>query len=240
MGAREVIGRVIGILAAPLAATASLIRGARVFHPDGVLHRAEVRAAAATPLARSLEGPALVRLSGALWREMPGSEPPDILGVAVRLQPGEKTAQDLLFATFRSGLALPLGPFTTDAHDYLSNIYYSALPSRAPELGRVELRLVPGPAPTSGRSRAERLQRVVDAGLAVLWLEVRALRPGAEWRRLAAIELRERLPGGGEELRFNPFRAGLGIQPTGLLQAVRSVVYPASQLGRTTARRARR
>src|SRR4051812_39945970 len=107
MGAREVVGRVIGVLAAPFAAMGSFLRGARIFHPDGVLYRAEVRAVAATALARSLEGPALVRLSGALWREKPGSEPPDILGVAVRLQPGEQTAQDLLFATFRTALALP-------------------------------------------------------------------------------------------------------------------------------------
>jgi hypothetical protein len=243
MGATEVIGRVIGALAAPFAAMGSLIRGARIFHPDGVLYRAEVRAVAATTLARALEGPALVRLSGAMWRDEPGAERPDILGVAVRLQPGEPTAQDLIFATFRSALTLPLGPFTTDAHDYLGNIYYTALPSLAPELGRVELRLVPEPVPPQempGCDRAERLQHAVVAGLAVLWLEVRPLRAGASWRRLAGVELRERLPGGGADLRFNPFLAGLGIQPTGLLQAVRSVVYPASQLGRSLARRARR
>jgi hypothetical protein len=238
----EVIGRVIGVLAAPLAALGSAIRGARVVHPDGVLYRAEVRAADATALARALEGPALVRLSGAIWRETPGVERPDSLGVAVRFQPGEPTAQDLLFGTFRSALTLLLAPFTTNAHDYLGNVYYTALPSRAPELGRVELRLVPEPVPPEamvGRDRAERLQRAVDAGLAVLRLEVRRLRPGAEWRPLAAIMLREEVPGGGAALRFNPFRAGLGIQPVGLLQAVRSVVYPASQLGRSLLRRPR-
>ena len=245
MEASATIGRVIGLLAAPAAALGSLLRGARLFHPEGVLYRAEVRPLAGGALARSLAGPALVRLSGALWRakagENEGAEPalPDILGAAVRFQPGEATAQDLLFATFRSAALLPLGLFTTDVHDFLGNTYYAGLPFEAPELGRVELRLDPQPTPPSGRDRREKLQRAVAAGLAVLWLEARQQHPGAPWRRLAALELRERVPGGGETLRFDPFHAGLGIQPVGLLQTVRGVVYPASQLGRMLARQAR-
>jgi hypothetical protein len=242
MGATEAIGRVLGLLAAPLAAAGSWLRGARLFHPDGVLYRAEVRAVAPGQLARSLEGPALVRLSGALrrWHGAPEAERPDILGVAVRLQPDAPSAQDLLFASFRSTLTLALGPFTTDVHDFLGNTYYAVLPFHAPELGRVELRLDPEPAPTAGRDRRERLEHAVAAGHAVLWLEARALRVGATWQRLAAVDLRARVEGGGEALRFDPFRDGLGIRPVGLLQAVRAVVYPASQLGRALARRARR
>ena len=232
MGTTEAIGRVIGVLAAPLAAMGSFLRGARLFHPDGLLYRAEVRAVADGELARSLEGPALVRLSSALWRDKPGVERPDILGVAVRFQPGAPTSQDLLFASFRRAITLPLGPLTTNVHDFLANTYYGGLPFSAPELGRVELRLVPEPVPTSGADRREKLQRAVDAGHAVLWLEARALHVGAPWRRLAAVELRELVPGGGAELHMNPFHDGLGIRPVGLLQAVRSVVYPASQLGR--------
>ena len=38
------IGRVLGVLVAPAAAVSSFIRGARIFHPDGVVYRADVHA----------------------------------------------------------------------------------------------------------------------------------------------------------------------------------------------------
>jgi hypothetical protein len=231
----EAIGRVIGGATAPAAALGSFARRARLFHPDGVVHRADVEPINDDALARALAGTAIVRLSGALWRWPGGAGLPDILGVAVRFHPGEARAQDLLFASFRNTLTLPLAVFTTNVRDFLADTYYTVLPSRAPGLGRVTFRLVPEPTASNGGDRRERLERAVDAGRAVFVLQVRERRARARYRGLALIRLRERLEDVGEELRFNPFHAGLGIEPAGLLQAIRAVVYPASQMGRALA-----
>src|SRR4051812_25702728 len=102
----EAWGRAIGGVLAPLAAEGSLARGERLFHPDGVVYRADVAALSAegaiADLARALEGPAIVRLSGATRHARGGREPRDILGVAVRFhaEGAEPSAgaQDLLFA----------------------------------------------------------------------------------------------------------------------------------------------
>ena len=84
------IGRVIGALFAPAAAVGSFVRGARIFHPDGVVYRADVHAdvtqGALGELAGRLAGRALVRLSGATQRAKAGTSPPDILGVTLRFK----------------------------------------------------------------------------------------------------------------------------------------------------------
>ncbi|MFT3776056.1 MAG: hypothetical protein QM820_62730 [Minicystis sp.] len=135
---------------------------------------------------------------------------------------------------------MPLAVFTTDVRDFLANNYGAVLPSRAPGLGLVDFRLVPEPIAAGGKDRNERLAHAVMEGRAVLTLQVRERRAGARYRDLAQITLRERVAGGGEDLRFDPAHAGLGIEPAGVLQAIRAVVYPASQLGRALARRRRR
>ena len=66
------VGRIIGAALAPLVFLFAIVRGVRVFHPDGVVYRADVRSLAdGTPLervARRLAGAALVRLSAAISR----------------------------------------------------------------------------------------------------------------------------------------------------------------------------
>jgi hypothetical protein len=235
----EAIGRLIGGALAPLAALGSLARRARLFHPDGVLYRADVEPIADDTVARALAGSALVRLSGALWRWPRGAKLPDILGIAVRFHPENSRAQDLLFATFRTSLELPLALFTTNVRDFLANTYGTVLPSRAPELGLVDFRLVPEPIAGDGADRRDRLERAVRAGRAVFVLQVRERRARARYRGIALLRLREQLEGGGEELRFDPFHAGAGIEPAGFLQAIRALTYPASQMARSLAHRAR-
>jgi hypothetical protein len=235
MSILALVGRFTGAVLAPLAAAGSALRGARLFHPEGVLHRADVEPLGDGALARALAGPAWVRLSGALFRSR---ALPDILGAAVRFHPGTPREQDLLFATFRSVLALPFALFTTDARNYLANTYSTVLPSRVPGQGRVVFRLVPERIAGGPGDRDARLLRAVHEGRASFVLEVHGLagRPG--WEPLARLAIRERIEGGGEELRFNPWHAGLGIEPAGFFQTWRAVVYPASQLGRALARRA--
>lgn len=249
MEAREAIGRAIGGLLAPFAAIGSLTRGARLFHPDGVVYRAEVQPLADEgllgELAQRLSGTALVRLSGALFRWR-GVDKPDILGIALRFKGNaELTAkavqgdQDLLLVSSRSLLRLPFGPFTTKAHDFLANTYYAILPFHVDGLGQVKWRLSTSGVKTTGRNRHERLDQSVCLGIARLHLEVRPAKGGAPWTPVVGIDLREQIQVDQEKLAFNPFRSGLGIHPIGLFQSTRAAVYAASQAGRRAARKLR-
>ncbi len=112
------LGRAIGLLIAPAAAVSSFIRGARIFHPDGVVYRADVLADATEgalgKLGRRLAGPALARFSGGTRREKPGTSPRDLLGVALRFNtppvavPGpDSRSQDLLLISVQHLWQLP-------------------------------------------------------------------------------------------------------------------------------------
>jgi hypothetical protein len=247
MGALEAVGRALGGVAAPVAWEGSLIRRARLFHPDGDVYRAEVRPLVAegpaVEIAQRLAGPALVRLSGGWWRWRRHRDAlPDVLGMAVRFCASEEMTaraapgdQDLLLATFRHLWSLPVALFTTNARDFLANPYYAVLPFEVPGLGRTKWRIAPPRTTASGGDRRERLERAVASGLAVLRLEARPLRRSAGWTAVAEVTLRERVLVDQEELRFNPFRTGRGLVPSGLVQAARAATYMASQVGRAIA-----
>lgn len=242
----EALGRAIGGVLSPLAFEGSLIRGARVLHPSGVVYRAEVRGLARTgtmgKLARRLDGEALVRLSGALYRQE--RLLPELLGVAVRLrrQGMEQSAaaqaddQDLLFTSSRSVLQLPLATITTNSKDFLANDYHAMLPFFVSGIGEIKLRLASPEVRTTGRDRLEKLERAVEARLAVFRLEARLNERGERWEPVVSIELREKAPISQQELGFSPTRDGRGLRPVGLLNGVRVAVYPASQLGRQIAK----
>jgi len=245
MLARESVGRAVGGLIAPVARQGSRLRRARVLHPDGVVYRAEVRPLsvagdrALADVAARLAGPALVRLSGGLWRWRGGGDRarPDVLGVAVRFRGSEALSpeadpgdQDLLFASFRSMWTLPIAPLTTDVRDFLANVYHAVLPFDVTGLGRARCRLVPVRASVTGEDRRERLERAVSAGVAVFRLEIR--QPRRPWVAVAEIALRERVEMDQQALRLTPFRTGRGIVPRGLIQAVRAAAYAGSQRGR--------
>jgi hypothetical protein len=249
MRVREAIGRALGGILSPLAAGGSLIRGARLFHPEGVVYDAEVlpiaNEGALGEVGQRLAGAAIVRLSGALWRGR-GAALPDLLGVAVRFKgSGERSAapapsdQDLLFESTPSLGLLPFAMLTTNTRDFLANAYYAILPFVVEELGQVKWRLCPGGVATTGENRRERLDQAVALGLAVFQLEVRPAKRRDRWVPVATIALCERLDVDQDKLEFSPHRSGLGIFPVGLLQAARAAVYPASQLGRRIARGAR-
>lgn len=253
MGVVKAIGRAIGGLLAPVAAAGALVRGARLFHPSGVVYRADVRPlsldGALGQLAMRLPEQALVRLSSAFFSWHGGLELPDLLGVAVRLRrraaiqaeadPGD---QDLLFASASHVPLAGLALLTTNVRDFLANDYFAITPFKVHELGGVNFRLVPQrpDGRAGGRDRFQRLEQAVAAGRAVFRLEVRQRRLGARWMPLASITLRNRVAVDQDALRFNPYRTGLGIEPSGLVNALRVPVYPASQLGRTLAKRAAR
>lgn len=240
MKLREQIGRGVGWVLAPLTAAGSFIRRARLFHPDGVVYRAEVLPAAssgpAADVAARLAGPALVRLSSGWWKG--DEERPDALGVSIRFRsdpsitaapaPGD---QDLLTASFPSLWLLPVAPLLTDEHDFFTNDYYAMAPFDVQGLGRAKLRLRPRRVPADG-DRAEIVERAIAAGLAIFELEARRLGPRSRYEPIATIRLLGRVVIDQEALRFSPFRSGRGIVPSGFVQAARIGTYYLSQLAR--------
>lgn len=238
-GLRERIGTAIGRLWAPATSAISHFRKARMFHPRGIAFSGRSEAiigGAFANLGAQLEGRVLARYSGALWKKP--VEAFDVLGIGLRIRPGhgpdltEDPAiddQDLLFATIRSPLTMMLSPFTTDAHDFVTNRYWAVSPFAVHDHERVELRLVPVDPPKLEGSRDARLREAVAAGRAVWRLEARKTLT-LHWHAVARITLE--LDIDQEVLRFDPFRVGCGVVPVGLVHSIRRAAYPASQEGR--------
>jgi len=244
------IGRVIGAAVAPLTFIGSLVRGNRLFHPGGVVYRAEVSAIAENGplglLAQRLAGTALVRLSGALWKWPEGKRSPDLLGIVVRLRSVDEVTpksrpgdQDLLLVTAPSLPSLAVAPFRTDVNDFLNNRYYAILPFTLEGAGKVYLRLVPGQRSPEGPDRRERLALAVAQSTAVLRLEMQVEDFGEQWFPVAAIDLRERLDIEDAELSFDPGSSAKGLVPRGVLQWLRPAAYAASEVGWRQRRRGR-
>src|SRR5687768_1326878 len=150
MALRELVGRTLGVLLAPITGSVSALRRARMFHPAGICVAAQVHAIDGDALGERLAGPALARFSSAWWKRR---EWRDVLGIALRFtsasaerqgaraEPGD---QDLLLATIRRPWTMALAPLTTDHRDFLANHYYGVSPFRADGHAReVEFRLVP-------------------------------------------------------------------------------------------------
>jgi hypothetical protein len=243
MSFSEELGRIVGALWAPAVRVGAALRHARLFHPEGVTYRAEVKPItpreSLMPLASRLAGPALVRLSTALWRGQ--REWPDILGLAVRLRSDESITeepsagdQDLLFATVRSPWTLGLAPLSTDTHDWLENDYYAVSPFQVEGLGQAKLRVVASHADAPGQSRVERIEAARQAGQARFTLEIRLARGASagRWYPIAELRLLEQVELNPATLRFWPFRAGRGITPVGFIHALRIPTYRQSQEAR--------
>lgn len=248
---RESAGLWVGRALAPLIASISHARHARMFHPVGRTFQAKIEAAPGlgapwSELAARLSGPALARFSGALWRG--GFEHWDVLGVALRLRESEAISwqcaasdQDLLFATIRSPFTMPFAPFTTNAHDYLANHYWAVSPFDVGHSRHVKFRLSPSAADHQQQSRSSRVHRDAALSEAVskdsisLRLEARHTFE-LRWRFVAAVCLTAAVDLDQEALRFSPFQTGRGLVPSGFVHALRRATYPASQRARPSHR----
>lgn len=247
MDIQETIGRALSALFAPFTFISSLVRGDRIFHPDGVVYRAEVKALAHEgplgELAEKLAGTAIVRLSGGLWPWPQGERRPDVLGVSARFrtddtaspkkQPGD---QDLLFVTARTLAGLALAPLRTRVDDYLDNDYYAILPFKLADVGEVYLRMMPEMRSPVGDDRNDRLARAVERGTAVLRMDLQIGSRKNPWIPLAALRLAEPLKIDEDALTFDPSTSALGLVPYGVLQRSRPGAYGGSQAGRKLAR----
>ena len=242
MALRESFGRTLGVLLAPVTASVSALRRARMFHPSGICVAAEVRAIDGDPLGERLAGHALARLSSAWWKRR---EWRDVLGLALRFTSSpDITAragasdQDLLLATIRRPWTMALAPLSTNHRDFLANHYFAVSPFRVEgQDGEVEFRIVPAPTAREGHGRAGSLAHAIARREAVLTLEVRPYRRvldlrAAPWRPIARIELVRLVEIDQDALRFDPFRDGRGIGPVGLVHSLRIATYGASQHAR--------
>jgi len=235
MGLRDRAGGAAGWLLAPVTGTLSLLRQARMFHPEGAVYRARVEALPGPfpGLGRRLEGPALARLSTAWWRG--GKEWMDALGLAIRLgrDPGVEAHpgdQDLLFATIQHPWTTLLAPLTTEQHDFLANDYYAVAPFDVAGLGRTKLRMVASrPRRLHAADRGGRLREAVERGEASFRLEMRV---EDRWVQVARLVLLEPVQLDQERLRFSPFRDGKGLTPRGFVHGLRRATYLFSQLAR--------
>lgn len=237
MRASEVLGFLGGIALAPLTGFGAAVRRARLFHPEGVLYRADANPLVSTGprgvLAERLAGQVLVRLSTSIWRG--GREWLDVLGMGIRFRSEEIPSvvpspgdQDLLLATIRTPWTTTLAPLKTHWHDFLRNDYYAVSPFTVEGLGRVKFRMVSARVRLPGIDRGARLQRAVEENLASFRLEVKKL-GSRNWEPVIAMRLLERVDLDQEALRFDPFRSGRGIVPSGFVQWLRPATYWASQ-----------
>jgi hypothetical protein len=228
-------GTLAGWLLAPVTGTLSLLRRARMFHPEGAAYfgRVEALAGPYPGVARRLEGAALVRLSTAWWRG--GKEWIDALGVALRLgrEPSAEARegdQDLMFATIRHPWTTLLAPLTTEQHDFLANDYYAVSPFDVAGVGRTKLRLVSSrPRRLRGLDRRARLAEAVERGEA--WFKFELLLEN-RWVQVARIVLVQEAVVDQARLRFSPFRDGKGFTPRGFVHGLRRATYLLSQAAR--------
>lgn len=214
------------LLGAPFA-VASRLRGARIFHPRGVVVSATWDPdPAVLPGAPLTAAPlqALVRVSHAI-----GFPPdvPDILGVAIRALDahGPGRHQDLLFASSGTGPVSRhlLRPATSVTRTTMSTL----LPYDVAGIGRHPLC-----AHAVGADRPVTYPEVVqDPGTMLPDFEVVVWAPRPA--RLAVVRTHEHVdPAAGEHLRFDPWNTGSELRPAGLVNRLRRPTYAASQRGR--------
>ena len=220
------------VLSTTLAAGSAVRRG-RIFHPDGVAHRATVRI---EPTQRAYGVPLLddQRSYDAVVRFSRGAGLPDglpdILGMAIRVTDahGAGAHQDLLVNT-----ALPapvVRHVFTPALGFRATYFSSILPYDVG--GRT---LLFGAKPLAGAHGLLARLRDVDAAAAsgTLAFSLLAASPLGRWRPIGTLEVGARLPDTeAEALRFDIDNTGGGIAPVGRLQDLRRSAYRRSQAAR--------
>jgi hypothetical protein len=184
----------------------SAARGRRILHPDGIAFRGSLRVDASLPgtlLAKTgSRHEVLARFSRALG--VPRSLP-DFLGLALRID----ERQDVLLA---AAAAAPVARYLPrPARTSAGLTFTSLLPLRA------------GARVCLVGARVHRRDPLTVA-LAVA-------PPGGRWRRVATIELPERVPP-DTAIAFDPWLAEGGIVPWGSLNALRAPAYRGSRRGR--------
>lgn len=219
-----------GRVAGPAFGLGSFLRRARVFHPRGRSFTARVRCSGDPRLVGTVLGrPGVHGGTVRLSRGAGVPEPlPDLLGLALRLDLAEGP-QDLLLI---SSAPAPVARHAlVPARDY-GGAHYSSITTFG--VGTTTVVLGAVPVHTGPPRRLERLQAVseaVEAGR--LGLTILVAEPFGGWSAVADVELTGPVPDDrGERVRYTPFHAAGGIEPTGPVNALRRRAYADSQVAR--------
>jgi hypothetical protein len=241
----EVLGLWAGSMIAPLVTVGSLLRQARVFHPRGIYFQAKVEPAEDldpqfTALADGLsKNDALMRLSAGMSKMRRGVLP-DVLGIAVRFNTNanndfavKDATQDLLMATSRSVLTLPLAALRTNHRDFLANLYYGMGCFEIEDQPGMRLRLTPlRLSGGSGEDRYDMLREAIAEDEVAFLLETASASDPDQWFPLVRIRLISEVKIDDRKMSFWPFYTGQGIKPRGFIQYMRPVPYLSSQWAR--------
>jgi hypothetical protein len=242
----EALGLWVGGLIAPFFAFGSFLRQARIFHPQGINFRADVKPVANvdtrfTELVEGLsKGDALVRLSTG-FGSMEQTMIPDVLGMSIRFRADrddnyrpEKDAQDLLLVTSESLLKLPIAALATNQYNFAGNIYHGMAPFEVAGQSDMLLRVVPTTQiDAASTDRYQNIRTAVDEGDVIFRLEVASMYQPMKWFPLAEIRLMSEVYLDDNKLEFFPFRTGQNINPQGFVHYMRPVPYLLSQYART-------
>jgi hypothetical protein len=243
----EAAGLWVGSLIAPIFAFGSLLRQARIFHPQGINFRADVRAIEGqeidprfTELVQGLtKGDALVRFSTGMW-SVDMMRLPDVLGMSIRFRADrdnnfgpEEGAQDLLLVTSESLAQLPVAALATNQYNFAGNAYHGMAPFAVAEQQDMILRVVPTThINVSGTDRYQNIRTSVDEEDVVFRLETASQFQPMKWLPLVEIRLMAEVSIDDTKLEFYPFRTGQNIIPQGFIQYMRPVPYLLSQYAR--------
>jgi hypothetical protein len=228
----DTAGVLLGAALAPLGAAIGFARGKRAVHPVGAAYEAIVDVNDAgwslldgTVFGRPGSYRAVVRLSRGFGMPLRW---PDVHGIALRMfdAGGPGIAQDLLVATAHRKSS---GRDATSVTPRYQEVFSSMLRLRAPN-GEVVVRAWPvQPMPDDA---------TVHAYVAGRWeFALGASAPAGEVRTVARLTLGSPLSRDAtEELEFTLAHDGGGLEPAGLLNRARPIVYRASQAGRAARR----
>jgi hypothetical protein len=228
-----VVDAVGGTASAAVLSLASAWRHARSFHPRGRTFRARLRVSgdqrfAGTVLGDAGEYDGLVRFS----RGAGVAEPlPDMLGLALRLTDADGAGglQDLLMLSSRSSVGVR--NVIVPQRDYVTAFY-----SSIDRLSVADHTLVLGAAPVLTGSPGS-LARLDDLASAIsasrIDVVVSVASPLGSWTPVATLTPGAEVPGDKSEgLRFSPFHTAGGVEPVGVVNALRRLAYAGSQRGR--------
>jgi hypothetical protein len=207
----------VGALTSAVFGTLSRLRGSRIVHPKGIGFEAKIEPLTSAPAGvelfdRGRSLPAVVRLSRSIG--LP-SAIPDPCGIAIRVPDayGGGLHQDLLLVS--SGSAPITRHVLVPRKRFEGGFYSSLLPYR-----------FAGETVLVGASAC-------SGGASGLWFQLKLASPGGMWRTVARMDLGARLAAEEtEQLCFNPWHTGGGIEPAGFLNALRSPAYRGSQAAR--------
>lgn len=230
------IGSLLGVALAPIAATVAFLTGRRVVHPVGVSFDAELEVfdpplplLADTVLGRPGRRAVVVRLSRGYGRPL---DRRDVHGFALRIPDADGSGgdQDLLLATVRRGL---FGRDATGFTERYGPTFSSMLRLGVPSGRTVVVRARPRqPMPGDGTIHA--------GGGNGLRFDLGVGESPRDVRVIGTVSLEEaRTAEETQRLAFSVGRAAGGIRPTGVLNTTRTLVYPASHLGRSLRNRRR-